>query len=139
MITGKASSYGDTADMTAYQHALISFLKAGRSQAQAEALARKVGDPGIGWADNLLSDPAVPWVAVPYEQWQAKWGSKARAHKRPLLVTIGGITRTCLLGDTMPHEARITNGAVIDLAPGAQAAFGLTAPFMVPAAWQWAE
>jgi hypothetical protein len=138
MIKGLASSYGDTADMVAYQRALVTLLRAGHPQAEAEALARKVGDPGIGWADNVLSDASIPWVALPYEQWLSKWGSKSRAHKKPLLVTIRGVTHTCILGDTMPHEAHIANGAVIDLAPGAQAAFHLTAPFLVPVSWQWA-
>jgi hypothetical protein len=137
-MKGKASSYGDTKDMAAYQAALIAGLRGGLSQRDAEARARKVGDPGIGWMDNVLSDVSTPWVAVPYEAWFQKWGSKKQAHKRPINVTINGKTVRCILGDTMPHLANITNGAVIDLAPGAQNAFNLNAPFMVPASWEWA-
>lgn len=138
MIHGKASSYGDTQDMIAYQHALVVFLRAGYSQRDAEARARKVGDPGIGWCDNVLSDTSIPWVALPYEDWQAKFSTKSKAHRARVRVTIKGKTVVCLLGDTMPHKRSITNGAVIDLAPGAQAAFGLAAPFLVPCCWEWA-
>lgn len=133
-----ASSYGDAQDMANYQRALVSFLRAGKQQREAEALARKVGDPGIGWMDNVLSDTSIPWVALPYEDWQSKWGTKKRAHRKPVLVTINGKTVRCILGDTMSHKKNITNGAGIDLAPGAQAAFGLKPPFMVPAQWEWA-
>ena len=138
MITGYATSYGDCADMAAYQRSLVSFLKLGMPQREAEAKARKVGDVGIGWADNVLSDTSVPWIALPYEDWQAKFGTKAKAHRAKVKVTIGIKERICLLGDTMPHKANITNDGVIDLAPGAQAAFGLRAPFKVRASWEWA-
>jgi len=138
MTTGYATSYGDTADMRDYQNALISFLKSGMPQKEAEAQARKVGDPGIGWRDNVLSDTSVPWVALPYEDWQARYGTKAKAHKAKVKVTISGKTVVCLLGDTMPHKANIANGGVIDLAPGAQAAFGLQPGFKVRASWEWA-
>jgi len=137
MITGKASSFADLADVAAYRRALVSFLRAGYNQAQAEAKARKVGDPGVGWCDNDLSN-STPWVALPYEDWQAKYGTKAKAHNAKVAVTIGGKTVICRLGDTMPHKQDIHTGAVIDLAPGAQAAFGLRAPFLVPASWEWA-
>lgn len=138
MIKGKASSYGDAEDMRAYQKALIAFLKAGKRQADAEAAARKVGDPGIGWADNVLSDASVPWVALPYEDWQGKYGTKRRAHGAKVRVKIRDKSVVCVLGDTMPHKANIKNGAVIDLAPGAQLAFGLKAPFLVDCDWDWA-
>lgn len=139
MIKGKASSYGDAADMRAYQKALVTLLRAGVPQKEAEARARKVGDPGIGWADNVVSDPnGVLWVALPYEDWQAKWKTKANAHRKHLLVTIKGKTVRCVLGDTMPHKANIKNGAVIDLAPAVQKAFGLQPPFMVDCSWEWA-
>jgi hypothetical protein len=138
MIKGKASSYGDAKDMADYQRALVSFLRAGYSQRVAEAKARKVGDPGIGWCDNVLSDTRTPWVALPVEDWKGRFGTKAKAHKARVRVTIGKRTVVCILGDTMPHRSNITNGAVIDLAPGAQAAFGLFPPFLVPCEWEWA-
>jgi hypothetical protein len=81
---------------------------------------------------------AEPWIAVPREDWQAMFGTKAKAHKAKVKVTIKGKTVICWLGDTMPRKANIKNGAVIDLAPGAQAAFGLKPPFLVPASWEWA-
>ena len=137
MTTGYATSYGDTQDRQDYQRALIAHLRAGLTQKRAEALARKVGDPGIGWVNNDLLD-GQPWVALPYEDWQAKYGTKRKAHKAKVRVTIGKQTHDCILGDTMPHKANIKNGAVIDLAPGAQKAFNLKAPFKVKAKWQWA-
>lgn len=138
MIKGKASSYGDAADIAAYQRCLITLLKAGIPQKEAEARARKVGDPGVGWSDNKMSDTSPLWVALPYEDWQAKYKTKANAHQKKVLVTIGGKSLVCTLGDTMPHKANITNGAVIDLGPGAQKAFGLKPPFMVDCTWEWA-
>lgn len=138
MITGKASSYGDAKDMAVYQRELAKLLSEGIPRKNAEARARKVGDPGVGWCDNILSNPSEPWIALPREDWQAKFKTKAKAHKAKVAVTIKGKTVICWLGDTMPSKANITNGAVIDLAPGAQAAFGLKPPFMVNASWQWA-
>lgn len=136
MTIGKASSYGDKRDMKAYNTALIVGLRMGLNHGEAKARARKVGDPGIGWADNNLSTDT-PWVAVPYEYWKKKFGTKAKAHCAKLKVIIGGKTVECVLGDTMPHLKNITNGAVIDLAPGAQKAFGLTPPFLVNCTWEW--
>ena len=138
MPQGFATSYADTKDMAAYQAALVLGLRMGLSQAKAQEAARKVGDPGIGWMDNVLSDPNTAWVAVPYEMWHDRWGTKKNAHLRKLWVTINGKTVLCTLGDTMPHLANITNGAVVDLAPGAQRAFGLKAPFKVECSWAWA-
>lgn len=137
--TGKASSFADTRDVAAYRRALVSFLKAGFSQSRAEAKARKVGDPGIGWVDNDVATESVPWVALPYEDWQARYGTKGKAHRAKVAVTIGNQTEICILGDTMPHKAETHTGAVIDLAPGAQKIFGLRAPFMVPVTWRWAD
>ena len=136
-MKGLASSFADHQDNLVYQRALITHLRGGASQELAEARARKVGDPGVGWVDNDLHD-GQPWIALPYEDWQTKWGTKRKAHRKPVLVMIKGKTVRCLLGDTMPHKANIRNGAVIDLAPGAQEAFGLTAPFLVPCSWEWA-
>lgn len=125
--------------MEAYQRALLAFLRAGYSQRHAEVAARKVGDPGIGWMDNDLANIAIPWVALPVEDWLEKWRSKSKAHRKAVLVTIGGKTVRCLLGDTMPHKFHIRNGAIIDLAPGAQHAFGLVPPFLVACSWQWED
>ena len=137
-MKGYATSYGDKLDMDMYDRALISFLKLGYTQSEAEAKARKVGDPGIGWMDNDLSDLKIPWVALPYEDWQARFGTKSKAHKAKVKVTCNGKTFIGLLGDTMPHKSNITNGAVIDLAPGAQALINRLPPFKLPVTWTWA-
>lgn len=137
MIKGYSTSYGDKQDREAYNRALIAHLRSGLTQEQAEARARKVGDPGIGWCGNDLLD-GKPWVALPFEDWKAKFGTKAKAHRAKVRVVIGKREVICILGDTMPHKAHIKDGGVIDLAPGAQEAFGLKAPFKVQASWEWA-
>ena len=138
-MKGYATSYGDALDMQMYRQALISFLKLGYTQAQAEAKARAVGDPGLGWMDNDLSDLKTPWVALPYEDWQAKFKTKSKAHKAKVRVTCNGVTFIGILGDTMPHKANIKNGAVIDLAPGAQKLIKRLPPFKIAnTTWEWA-
>lgn len=138
MTTGKASSYGDAGDMLAYEREFLKQRALGKTIMQASLAGRKVGDPGIGWLDNVLSDSSVPWVALPPDDWKAKFGTKGKAHRAKVRVTINGKTVICILGDTMPAKKNIKNGAVIDLAPGAQAAFGLKPPFMVACSWEWA-
>lgn len=140
VVHGKASSFGDLRDRERYAAEVKRMLAMGWSRAAAEAAGRKKGDPGIGWMDNDLCND-VPWVAVPRDLWEARFGAnrKSLAHGKLVLVTISGVTKTCVLGDTMPRLANIKTGAVIDLAPGAQRAFGLKAPFMVDASWEWAE
>jgi len=141
MIKGLASSFADAKDIAAYRNAVVTFLQAGFSQHDAEQKALAVGDPGKGWMDNDLSNDT-PWVALPVEDWKAKFGpnnAKSKAHRAKVNVTINGKTVTCILGDTMPHKEDIHNGAVVDLAPGAQKAFNLKPPFMVPCMWEWAQ
>lgn len=137
-MKGFATSFGDKEDKMRYQNAVQEALSSGKSRAEAEAVGRKKGDPGIGWLDNDITDESTPWVALPFEDWKHPFGSKAAAHKKVVLVTIHGVSHFCLLGDTMPKRANITNGAVIDLAPGACKLFGLTVPVKVAVEWRWA-
>ena len=138
-MKGKASSYGDEGDRQRYRKRVAECIAKGMSQEQAEAEGRKVGDPGLGWLGNDITDISIPWVAVPRDCWVEKWTTKRNAHRRRVLVTISGVTRECVLGDTMPWLKNIKNGAVVDLAPGALQAFGLKAPCLVPASWTWAN
>lgn len=126
-----ASSFADPKDVEAYKKAI--------AQGKSEAEALKVGDNGIGkWGDNTATD-AVPMCALPPEDWLAKWGSSAKARGKKVAVTYKGKTVIGELRDTMPHKAKITNGAGIDLNPGFAKAFNVTPPFMLKnVQWEWA-
>lgn len=127
---GFASSFADLADVRAFQRA--------KAKGMSDLEAFKYGDNGLGCFGDDVTTLKVPYVAIPPDEMIAKWGSvKAAKHKR-VLVTINGVTKLCLVGDRMPWRKNIRNKAVVDLAPGAQAAFGLKPPFMVPASWEWA-
>ena len=128
--TVTASSFADAADRSKYDACILS----GKSPAQC----RRVGDPGIGWLDNILYKDDMNVCALPPEIWISKWGTKKNAHGRPVMVRINGVVVAGRLGDTMPHLANIQNGAGIDLNPGFAKAFGLHPPFMVRAEWAWA-
>lgn len=138
-IVGKASSYGDAEDTRRYRARVRAVLAQGKTKAQAEAEGRKVGDPGVGWMNNDITVLSTPWVAVPRDDWQAKYATKRRAHKCLVEVEIAGQRKLCVLGDTMPWRRNIRNGAVIDLAPGASALWGLKAPHLVPVRWRWVD
>ena len=137
-VEGKASSYGDPADQRRYRQRVARELAAGKNQEQAEAEGRKVGDPGLGWMGNDITELGTPWVAVPQDDWKDRHVTKRRAHRCLVEVEINGVARLCVLGDTMPWRRNIRNGAVIDLAPGAAKLWGLKAPFMAPVRWRWA-
>lgn len=139
MFSGKATSYGDARDQAIYKQIVAEALSHGFSPAEAARRGRVKGDPGIGWMDNDLSDLTIPWVAVPHDIWMNEFGSKHLAHKAKLRVTIHGKSVVCVLGDEMPPSniTRAKNGSILDLAPGAQAAFNLTPPFVVDCTWQW--
>jgi len=127
---GKASSFADEADVRAFKKC--------KAQGNSDQHCFAFGDNGIGFTGRDCTDENVPYVAVPPEKWKPKFGSASAATGKTVLVTIGGQEHACVIGDTMPHESNITNGAVIDLAPGAQKIFGLKAPFMVDCSWRFA-
>lgn len=126
----KASSFADKADVSAFKHC--------KALGGSDQECFKRGDNGVGFTGSDCTDESIPYIALPPEKWKPKFGSAVRATGAGVNVTIGGKTVLCFIGDTMPHEANITNGAGIDLAPGAQKAFGLHAPFMVDAEWSFA-
>lgn len=129
--TGFASSFADAADVRAFRRA--------KARGLSDQEAFQFGDNGVGCFGDDVTTLKIPFVAVPPDDMIERWGSvKAAKHKR-VLVTIHGETKECVVGDRMPWRKNIRNRAVIDLAPGAQAAFGLKPPFMVKASWKWKE
>lgn len=128
MKAGKASSFADVKDVQAFRRA--------KARGLSDLEAFKFGDNGIGCFGDDLTSP-IPYVAVSPNAMIAKFGSVKNAKHKPLLLTISGVTHRCFVGDRMPWEKNIKNGAVIDLAPGAQQAFRLSPPFMVSCTWDW--
>ena len=127
---GFASSFADLADVRAFKRA--------KAKGMTDQEAFRYGDNGIGCFGDDVTTLKIPYVAVPPDDMVERWGSVKAAKHKPVLVTINGVTHRCIVGDRMPWRKNIRNKAVIDLAPGAQAAFGLKPPFMVPASWVWA-
>lgn len=125
-----ASSFADPADVAAFRKC--------KAQGKSDQQCFKVGDNGIGFMGDDCTT-STPMCALPVEDWMEKWGGRTQARLKPVLVTINGLTVTCLMGDTMPRRADITNGAGIDLSPGAVAAFQHHPPLMVHATWCWAD
>lgn len=126
----KASSFADPRDVRAFRQC--------KGQGFSDQHCFRVGDNGIGFTGIDCTDEGTPYVAVPPEKWALKWGNAANASGRELRVTYQGKTIVCKIGDTMPHEANITNGCGLDMAPGAQKAFGLIAPFIIDNVdWEW--
>lgn len=125
----KASSFADESDVRAF--------RACKADGGSDQYCFAKGDNGIGFTGLDCTDPENPYVALPPEKWKPRFGSAGAASRKPVRVRINGVEVLCLIGDTMPHEGNVTNGAGIDLAVGAQKAFGLRAPFMVDAEWAW--
>lgn len=123
-----ASTFADPADVSAFKRC--------KAHGNSDEYCFGLGDNGIGFTGLDCTDDSIPYVALPVEDWQSKWGSSHNAAGKPVSVTCNGITATCIMGDTMPHKANIKNGCGIDLAPGAQKLFGIT-PGTYPASWQW--
>jgi len=127
---GFASSFADLADVRAFKRC--------KAQGKSDQQCFLVGDNGVGCFGDDVTTLHIPFVAVPPDDMIARWGSVKAAKHKNVLVTIGDKTIKCVVGDRMPWRKNIRNKAVIDLAPGAQAAFGLKPPFMVKASWRWA-
>jgi len=129
-MKGLASSFADPAD-------IIAFRKA-KARGLTDKQAFRYGDNGIGCFGDDVSLVTTPYVAVTPDAMIERWGTVAAAKHKPVFVTINGATKRCIVGDRMPWAKNVKNGAVIDLAPGAQLAFGLRAPFLVECSWEWA-
>lgn len=124
-IKGLASSFADPADVAAFKRC--------KATGKSDTQCFKVGDNGIGaWGKSTVTDK--PYCALPREDW----AHLTHPPGTKVAVTIGSNTVICELQDTMPAKRFIKNGVVIDLNPGAQKAFGLKPPFLVPASWSWA-
>lgn len=134
----KASTFADPADVAAYKLWYQRYRDAGYDDNHAQQKAFLKGDNGVGWTGLDCTDLSIPYIALPVEDWQEKWGDKHTASGKKVNVTMLGKTVECILGDTMPHRDHIENGCGLDMAPGTQKAFGLT-PGTYPAAWEWAE
>lgn len=126
-----ASSFADPADVAAYKRCLNS----GKTPKQCLA----VGDNGVGvWGDDTTV--AKPICALPPDDWLAKWKRGSIARGKRIELSFADKKAICELRDTMPAKAHITNGAGIDLNPGAADALGLKPPFLQPGVgWRWVE
>jgi hypothetical protein len=129
-IKGKASSFADPADIAAFKKC--------KAQGKSDQECFKVGDNGIGYTGLDTTRLDIPYVAVQPDYMIERWGKAEAAAGKKVLVTINGVTKECVVGDRMPWVKNTKNGAVIDLAPGAQKLFNLKPPFMVDAEWRWA-
>lgn len=127
----KASSFADPADISGFRRC--------KARGNSDDYCFAYGDNGKGFG-NLTdcTDESIPYVALPRDYWTERFGSASRAVGAKVLVTVGDKSVECILGDTLPWLRNIHNGAGIDLAPGAQKAFGLKPPFMTTATWEWA-
>lgn len=127
---GKASSFADPKDVAAFRRC--------KERGGSDEQCFKVGDNGIGcWDDDVTG--ASPSCALPPDDMVQRWGSILGAKHKPVEVTIEDTKVICILKDRMPWKKNITNGAIIDLNPGACAAFGLEPPIMVKCSWKWAS
>lgn len=127
---GKASSFADPADVAAFKRC--------KKQGHGDEYCFRFGDNGIGFTGINCAAEDVAICALPPEKWKSKYGTAAQAAGKLVAVTYNGKRVVGILGDTMPREANITNGAIIDLNPGFAKQFGVKPPFMVTVDWEWA-
>ena len=127
VVEGKASSFADLQDVAAYKKA--------KARGLSDQQAFQVGDNGIGCYGDDTTNEDIPYVAIRPDDMIRFWGSAEDAKHQKVLVSIGLNQQLCVIGDRMPWAKNVKNGAVIDLAPGAQKLFGLTPPFMVNCSW----
>jgi hypothetical protein len=126
----KASSFADPKDIADYRACI--------AQGKSHAQCLQVGDPGIGFMDNDLTGPT-PFCALPPEDWKGRWGTKAKAIGKGVIVKANGRTVLCRLADTMKKRADIRNECFLDLSPAAVAAIGMSPPIKVAATWEWED
>lgn len=126
-ISGKASSFADQRDVAAF--------RACKALGKFDQECFKVGDNGIGCYGDDTTNINIPYVAIRPDDMIAFWGSVDAAKHKSINLTIDNTTHECIIGDRMPWAKNVTNGAVVDLAPGAQALFSLRPPFIVNCSW----
>jgi len=125
-IVGKASSFADPSDITAFKKC--------KAQGKTDQQCFAVGDNGIGcWGDSTVAGTGSA-CALPPEDWRQIKNPRGKL----VLVSANGKDVLCKLKDTMPRKTNIKNGAVIDLNPDAAHALGLKPPFLVDCSWKWA-
>jgi len=122
-----ASSFADPADVAAYERA--------KAEGKSDQEAFAVGDNGVGKWNDSTREGSGPSCALPPEEWE-QFGKLARG--KLVKVTVDGVAHLVPIKDTMPHYARIKNGAGTDLNPDAWALWGYKPPQMRRATWQWA-
>ncbi len=126
-VSGKASSFADTKDVAAFRRC--------KAQGKSDQQCFKLGDNGIGCYGDDTTNEAIPYVAIRPDDMISLWGDIQDAKHKEVAVHIMGQSHICIVGDRMPWAKNVKNGAVIDLAPGAQKLFGLSAPFIVDCTW----
>lgn len=125
-----ASSFADTDDILAFKKC--------KAKGNSDDYCFGFGDNGIGaWGDDTTVD--APICALPKDDLQERFGDWRKGRGAKVKVTIGDEEVICENRDCMPWKKNIHNKAGIDLAPGAQKRFGLKAPFMVPATWEFID
>lgn len=127
--TVKASTFADPADVAEFRKC--------KATGKTDEECFKVGDNGIGFTGLDCTDPSIPYIALPKDHWIVRWENKASAVGKIVVVEFNGRRVDCILGDTMPALADITNGCGIDLAPGAQKAFGIGPGTYEGVTWRW--
>lgn len=121
-----ASSFADPADVAAFRRC--------KAKGMSDIEAFRFGDNAIGrWGDST-AEGSGPSCALPPEDWKPL-GDKA--HLAKVRVFSNGKEVVCLLKDTMPARAHITNKCGIDLNPDACEALGLHPPVLTAATWEW--
>jgi hypothetical protein len=132
-----ASSFADPADVRAFKKWYSIYIGEGKTPAEAEQLAFKKGDNGIGYYGGDTTGPEFS-CALPPEDITERWGSMEAGRHRSVEVCYNGRSAICTLEDKMPHRANLANAASIDLNPSACGALGLKPPVMARVAWRWA-
>lgn len=123
-----ATSFADPADINRFRRC--------KARGGSDLECFRVGDNGIGfWSDNTAGRTAM--CALPPEKIVEQWGSLDAGRLKPVLVFANQRQVICSLGDTMPHEVNIRNGAGIDLNEAACIALWLRPPVFVRAIWRW--
>lgn len=123
----KFSSFADPADVVAFKRC----KRTGKTDVQCFA----VGDNGVGQFGQITAQEDVPMVAIHGDEMVARWGSRAGAAHRIVLIRLPGggsiIQARC--------EDRISELGRVDLNPASAKALGLTPPFVVAGEWKWME
>lgn len=131
MVTGKASSFADPADIRSFERC--------KANGGSDQECFKVGDNGIGYYGESTKAGSGPSCAISPEDIIEKFGSANKGSRATVRVTIEGKSILCLLKDHLPHKNHIQNGVVIDLNPDAVAALNQKIPLMKNVEWEWVD